>query len=152
MSVRLDAAEIREFLAKAHTGVLTSLRADGWPVSLPLWFATLDDKVYVRTPERSKKIARLRKDDRVSFLVETGLRWAELKAVVITGRAVFVDDPAEVARASAALDAKYRAFRGPEVALPAATQRHYAVPFATLRIDPVQAPLTWDNAKIRLRS
>ena len=35
-------------LASAHTGIFTSLRHDGVPVSLPVWFVALDRRVYLR--------------------------------------------------------------------------------------------------------
>ena len=150
MSVRLDEREIREFLEHGHTGILTSLRADGWPVSLPVWYAVLDDRVYLRTPSKSKKVARIERDDRVSFLVETGEAWPELKAVVITGRAVVVEDEATLERVSEALATRYAGFGMPQSA-PKATKRHYGGGSTVLRIDPVKHALTWDNAKIRLR-
>lgn len=151
MSVRLDETEIREFLAKGHTGILTSLRADGWPVSLPIWYALLDDRVYVRTPSKSRKVGRLKKDDRVSFVVESGKAWKELEAVVITGRAVLVEDEAELARVDEALAGKYAGFGTPK-AVPKATKRHYSGGSTVFRIDPVKAPLTWNNTKIRMRA
>jgi hypothetical protein len=105
----------------------------------------------VRTPERSKKVARIRNDDRISLQVEAGLAWIDLKAVIITGRAVLVEDVAERDRTQRAFDAKYAAFRRPAQDLPAATERHYATPFALIRVDPVQPPLSWDNAKLLRR-
>jgi PPOX class probable F420-dependent enzyme len=144
VSVRLTAEEVDDFLAAAHTGVLTTLRRDGWPVSLPVWFVVVDGTVYVRTPARSRKVQRVRHDDRVSFVVEAGWRWDELKAVVITGRAALVDDDV-----TDAFDAKYRAYRAERSTLPEATKRHYRGNAAVLRIDPVGDPITWDNSKIR---
>jgi PPOX class probable F420-dependent enzyme len=149
--VRLTPDEIRAFLRDAHTGTLTSLRRDGWPVSLPVWFVAEGERVWVRTPERSKKVARIRNDERVSFQVESGLAWIELAAVVLTGRATIVEDAEEIARVGRAFDAKYERFRRPAGSLPAATERHYAVPFATIRVDPVQPPLSWQNAKLLRR-
>lgn len=151
MSVRLDEAEIQEFMAAGHTGILTSLRADGWPVSLPIWYAFVDDRVYVRTPSKSKKVRRLKKDDRVSFVVESGKAWKELKSVVITGRAVVVEDEAELGRVDEAMAAKYASF-GAGKAVPKATKKHYGGGSTVFRIEPVKDPLTWDNAKIRMRS
>ena len=144
MSVRLSPDEVADFLATSHTGVLTTLRRDGWPVSLPVWFVVVDGAIYVRTPTRSRKVQRVRHDDRVSFVVESGLRWDELKAVVITGRACVVDDDV-----AGAFDAKYGAYRAERSTLPEATKQHYRGDRTVLRIDPVQDPITWDNSKIR---
>ena len=149
MSVRLSPAEVDEFVSSAHTAVLTTLRADGWPVSLPVWFVAVDGALYVRTPARAKKVRRAARDDRVSFVVESGLRWAELKAVVVTGRAAVVDDEHVLAAVDAAFDAKYRAYRADRSTMPEATKRHYRGDRTVLRIDPVQDLITWDNSKIR---
>ncbi len=151
MSVRLDEAEIREFVTNGHTGIFTSLRADGWPVSLPIWYVWLDDHVYVRTRSKSKKVVRVNHDDRVSFVVESGKAWKELKSVVITGRAVVVEDEAELARVDTALGAKYKGFGTPK-AVPKATKKHYGGGSTVIRIDPVKHHLSWDNAKIRLQA
>jgi nitroimidazol reductase NimA-like FMN-containing flavoprotein (pyridoxamine 5'-phosphate oxidase superfamily) len=150
MGVRLDETEVREFLTRGHTGIITSLRADGWPVSLPIWYVVLDDHVYVRTPSKSKKVARVGKDDRVSFLVESGKAWKELKAVVITGRAAVVEDEETLARVDAAMGEKYKAYAAPRTT-PKATKKHYGGGSTVMRIDPAKHHLTWDNAKIRLQ-
>ena len=149
MSVRLDQAEIDAVLASSMSGVLTTLRADGWPVSLPMWFVVVDGRVFVRTPARSRKVDRVRRDDRVSFVVESGERWEELVAVVLTARATVVEDDAVRAAVAAAFDAKYRALRPDTATLPEATRRHYGVGTAVLRLDPAGRPITWDNRKIR---
>jgi PPOX class probable F420-dependent enzyme len=152
MSVRLDDEEVRELLASSHTGILTTLRADGSPITLPMWFVFLDGAVYLQTPARTRKTARIRRDGRVAFLVESGERWAELKAVHLSGHAELIDDAAERDRVAAALHAKYAAFRTPRERYPTATRDHYAGERATIRIVVATARiLSWDNAKIRLR-
>ena len=113
MSIRLSRDEAWQVLAAAHTGILTTLRGDGAPITLPVWFVALDERVYVGTPARTKKVARVRRDPRVSFLVESGARWAELVGVHLTGRARVVEEPELVARVVDALNEKYRAFRTP---------------------------------------
>jgi nitroimidazol reductase NimA-like FMN-containing flavoprotein (pyridoxamine 5'-phosphate oxidase superfamily) len=151
LSVRLDEAEVRDFLKSAHTGILTTLRANGLPISLPMWFVGLDGVVYVQTPSRSKKVTRIRGDSRVGFLIESGLRWAELKAVHLSGRAVFVDDDSEKARVSKAMAEKYESFRTTRSQYPSATKKHYSDDRLTIRIEAEGRVLSWDNAKIRLK-
>ena len=56
MGVRLTEDEAWAELAAAHTGILTTLRRDGRPVPLPVWFVALDRHVYVRTPARTRKV------------------------------------------------------------------------------------------------
>jgi PPOX class probable F420-dependent enzyme len=150
VGVRLTPDERWATLEAAHTGIFTSLRRDGAPVALPVWFAVVDRKIYLRTPAKTKKVGRIRNDDRCSFLVESGLAWKELKAVHLGGRAVLLEPGAETDRAQAAMDAKYRAYRGERKALPDATRAHYAG-FVWIRFDPEGEPISWDNAKIRMK-
>lgn len=150
MSVRLTADQAWAVVEASHTGIFTSLRRDGVPVALPLWFVALDRRIYVSGPASAKRVARIRRDPRVAFLVESGERWAELCAVHLTGRARVVTEPELLARVTAALDAKYRAFRTRRAAMPAATRARYEVPLATIEITPDAQILSWDNARLGL--
>jgi nitroimidazol reductase NimA-like FMN-containing flavoprotein (pyridoxamine 5'-phosphate oxidase superfamily) len=144
----MSSDEAWQVIAGAHTGVLTSLRRDGVPISLPVWFVALDRRVYVAGPSHTKKFARIRRDPRVSFLVERGHRWAELAGVHLTGTAVFVDDAALVERVAGALDDKYAGFRTPRHEMPAATRERYEAAVTTIEIRPDERILSWDNAHL----
>jgi nitroimidazol reductase NimA-like FMN-containing flavoprotein (pyridoxamine 5'-phosphate oxidase superfamily) len=152
LGVELNDEEIWEFVTSAPVGVLVTLRRDGVPIALPIWFAAVERKVYVSTPVNSKKVARLRRDARASFLVEQGERWAELKAVHLTGRMVELPDSEERERALAAIGEKYAGLRTPPELLPDATVRHYAQLRAVYRLDHEARIISWDNLKIRPRS
>lgn len=146
----MDPDEAMARLSAAHTGIVTSLRADGRPVSLPVWFCVVDGSVHLRTPAASAKARRLRRDPRVGFLVEGGERWAELWAVHLVGDAVVVDEVAVLDRVDAALDAKYARFRTPRAEMADATRAHYEVPFVVFRIDAEERVVSWDNARLGL--
>ena len=146
--IRLSADEAWNTLERAHTGVLTSLRSDGVPIALPVWFVVLDRHVYVSGPARTKKFARIGRDPRVSFLVESGERWADLLGVHLTGTARIVDDPALLERVASALTAKYDRFRTPRDQMPAATRSHYESDTATIEITPDARVLSWENARL----
>src|SRR5579862_3702705 len=106
-TVRMTESEAWEFLERAHTGIVTTLRRDGRPVALPVWFVVLDGRIYVRT--RGRKVERARHDARCSLLVEDGERWAELRAVHVACRAEVIDpSPELVVWNDAAITEKYR--------------------------------------------
>ena len=149
MSIRLSPDEAWDVLQDAHTGILTTLRRDGTPITLPMWFVALDRTICFSAPSRTKKVARLRRDPRASFLVESGERWAELRAVHLTGRVEEITDDAEAARIAAAMDAKYARFRTASAAMPDATRAHYAAR-TTFRLVPDARVLTWDNSRLEL--
>jgi PPOX class probable F420-dependent enzyme len=151
VSIRLSKEEAREELAHAHTGILTSLKADGTPITLPIWFVALDDRVYFSAPASTKKIARLRRNPRCSFLVESGTYWRELKAVLLTGNAREITDGPTKRRVREALDAKYGSYRSKRSIMPEATRRVYEAPGGVMfEIVPDDRILTWDNARIEL--
>lgn len=147
-SVRLSSAEAWHFVSEAHTGILITLRRDGVPIATPMWFAVIDRHIYLQTPLRSRKVARLRHDPRVSFLVEAGERWAELRAVHFTGRAEVVDDADLLRQVTTEMERKYAAFRTARAAMPESTRRHYATPFALIRVVPDAHVISWDNRKL----
>ncbi|MGH3596321.1 MAG: pyridoxamine 5'-phosphate oxidase family protein [Mycobacterium sp.] len=150
MGIRLTTSEAWEVIAASHTGILTTLRGDGMPVSLPVWFVVDQHTIAIMTPSGTKKVSRIRRDPRASFLVESGKRWAELRAVHLTGRVEVVDDPDTIARIGSTFDAKYAAFRPDTTAVPTQTRSYYASQ-TFLRFTPDERILTWDNARIPLR-
>lgn len=134
------------FLAGAYTGVLTTLRRDGSPISLPMWFVVLQRDVHFRTRASARKVMRIDRDPRASFVVDTGSAWIDLRSVSITGVLREVTGPAADA-VEAALNAKYRGLGVPE-RVPARTAAHYADASRYYRLVPEQRELTWDNSKL----
>ena len=147
-SVRMTSAEAWDVLEHAHTGVLTSLRADGSPISLPVWFVVVDRRIYVAGPAHTKKFARMRNDPRVAFVVESGTRWAELVGVHVTGCARLLEAGEQLDRVMTALDAKYARFRTPRPEMPSSTRAHYEILTETIEIVPDERILSWDNARL----
>lgn len=149
MGVRLSEDEGWAMIESSHTGIWTTLTRDGWPVTLPIWFTVVERCIYVRTPVGAKKTARVRRDDRGCFLVESGTRWDELAAVELPVRASVVTDPTVEEAVVAGLATKYRGYRTESTKLPSATKKHYGA--ATLiRLEPCGKMLSWDNSRIRL--
>ncbi len=135
-------------LETSVNGILTTLRADGRPVALPVWYVVLDRRIYMVT--RGKKVVRIRNDQRCSLLVESGERWADLRAVHMecTGRVIEPSD--ELAqRIGRALDDKYAPYRTAQDAMPGPTRDYYRKNLnATIELTPVGKMLNWDNRKL----
>ena len=150
---RLDTEAAWAMIDGAHVATLTSLRRDGWPIALPVWFACLDRILYVRTSPTSAKAKRLARDERASFLVEEGTAWRELRAVSLPVRARLLD-PEVDGRAEAALRAiwtKYRDLRERRTDLPPTTVRRYDERgTVVVELVPTGPPIAWDNRLIQL--
>jgi PPOX class probable F420-dependent enzyme len=151
MGVRLDEDEAWDVVGRSHTGIFTSLRADGFPVALPVWFVVVDRRVWIAGPATTAKFTRVRRDPRVSFLVESGERWAELRAVQFTGRAV-VDEAPDWEAVDALFDTKYAGFRTPRAEMPESARRRYDAARSLIRITPEGGYVSWDNSRLEGRA
>ncbi len=106
--------ELRRRFGQARVGRLGTVDERGHPHLVPVCFALVDRTVYSAVDEKPKRTRQLRRlanieaTGRASVLVdEYGENWTELWWVRVDGPARVVTDPAEAARAVAALVAKY---------------------------------------------
>lgn len=89
--IQMSAAEQRAYLAAAQTVILNSIGPDGVPHPMPMWFAVEEDgAIAMTTFSKSQKIRNIMRDPRVSLLVESGASYAELRGLVLYGRAELV--------------------------------------------------------------
>jgi PPOX class probable F420-dependent enzyme len=93
MGRKMDAADIRAFMGTgSRTGKLATVRADGSPHVVPIWFAfDADGDVVFLTDGGSLKARNMRRDPRVSLLVDDEampFAWAR-----IDGTVAFDEDP-----------------------------------------------------------
>ena len=148
-SVRMSPDECWDMLTNSVNGTLTTLKRDGRPIALPVWYVVLDRRIYVQT--RGKKLARLRNDPRCSFLVEAGERWADLRAVHVECDAAIIEPEEDLrARISEAMALKYAAYRTSPQAMPSATREHYATAAGgVVELTPGKI-LNWDNRRLGL--
>ena len=58
-----------EFLSEARLGMLTLLREDGSPVTVPVWFTWTGEVVRMFTNVHSPKMSRIANDPRATLLV-----------------------------------------------------------------------------------
>jgi hypothetical protein len=147
VSVRLTEGEAWDVLGSSHTGILTSLRRDGVPVSLPVWFLVDDRSVLVAGPAASHKFTRIRRDGRIAFLVESGEAWKDLRAVHLIGRGEVVEQP-DWESVDALFGAKYAGFRTPREKMPASARARYGGARSLVRLIPTERLLTWDNQRL----
>jgi PPOX class probable F420-dependent enzyme len=91
--IRMSEQEVRDLLRSSRTIMINSNGPGGYPHPMPMWFALDDDgTVRMTTFRKSQKVVNIRRDPRVSLLVEAGRNYDELRGVVIYGKAEVVDD------------------------------------------------------------
>jgi PPOX class probable F420-dependent enzyme len=150
LGISLSGEEIAGFISDHGSAVLTTLRADGRPVPLPVWYVAFDGALYFQTPLRSRKVGNIERDPRVAVLLDDGERWEHLRGVLIQGTAELVTDEALRLSVLTAFSELFADLTLPADSLPAATSARYAG-MAVYRVAVPERPASWDNRKIRLR-
>jgi PPOX class probable F420-dependent enzyme len=84
--------EIDELLAGARTATMATVGPDGQPHLVAMWFSIVDGDICFETKAKSQKALNLRRDPRISVLVEDGQTYEDLRGVSIEGRAEVSDD------------------------------------------------------------
>lgn len=91
-SITMSDQEIEDYLRASRTMTLATLGPDGMPHLVAMWFAVIDGEIWFETKAKSQKAVNLRRDPRVTLLVEDGRTYDQLRGVSIEGRAEIVED------------------------------------------------------------
>jgi PPOX class probable F420-dependent enzyme len=91
-AVRLTDEEIETFLAGHRKVQVATVGPDGAPHLTTLFYAVDEGRIAFWTYGASQKIVNLRRDSRITCLVEDGEDYFELRGVSIRGRATLVED------------------------------------------------------------
>jgi len=89
----MSEVEIADFVVKSRTGTLATVGPDGQPHLTAMWYAVLDGEIWLETKAKSQKAVNVKRDPRVSFLIEGGDTYDTLRGVSFEGVAEIVDDP-----------------------------------------------------------
>jgi PPOX class probable F420-dependent enzyme len=84
--------EIATFLGQSRVATMATIGPDGMPHLVAMWYAIIDGQIWFETKAKSQKAVNLRRDDRISVLIETGDTYDQLRGVSFEGRGVVVDD------------------------------------------------------------
>ena len=106
--IRMTDEEVAEFLATERTVQVASIGPDGTPHLVPMWFAVIDGRIVFWTFAKAQKTLNLRRDPRITCLLEAGDSYGELRGVSITGQAEIHDDYDTVFEVGAAVYARYQ--------------------------------------------
>ncbi|MDQ1488925.1 MAG: hypothetical protein QOJ23_1439 [Actinomycetota bacterium] len=142
--IRMTDAEVEEFLASERTVQLASIGPDGAPHLVPMWFTVIGGRIALWTYAKSQKTANLRRDPRLTCLLEAGEQYGELRGVSIAGRAELHDDYDTVYRVGEAL---YRRYQGDMTHSSRAGVENEAKKRVAVFVDAVKT-VTWDHRKL----
>ena len=137
MPRELTETEIEAYLdSRPGWAILSTIDKDGFPHSVPLGYFRLGRDVVMGVRDRTRKVANVERNPNVSVLLEDGSSMADIRGVMLQGRARVVRDHDEalgLARAGA------RARGVPEADWPSEPRPGAAY----IRVTPVRT-LSWD--------
>jgi len=138
--------EVRAYLESERVLNVATIGPTGHPHLVAMWYAMVAGSAVFWTFGKSQKILNLRRDPKMTGLVESGDTYDQLRGVELRGRGVIVDDYDQVLEIGKAVGVKYN---GPsalgESALPfleAQATKRLGVIF---EIDHVAS---WDHTKL----
>jgi PPOX class probable F420-dependent enzyme len=85
--------ECAAFVERGRTATMATVGPTGAPHVVAMWYAVIDGQIWFETKAKSQKAQNLRRDDRITCMIEDGLTYDTLRGVSIEGRGVIVDDP-----------------------------------------------------------
>jgi PPOX class probable F420-dependent enzyme len=91
--ITMSEAEIAAFIDEQRSVVMCTMHPSGSIHCVPMWYGLVDGVITVQTKAKSQKAQNLRRDPRLTFLLEAGSVYSELRGVEFVGHAELIDDP-----------------------------------------------------------
>lgn len=136
--------EVEEYLRVPRTMTVATLGRDGGAHLVAVWFAFLDGAPAFWTYRRAQKVVNLRRDSRITCLVEDGASYDTLRGVELVGRGELVEDLDSVTALGRSLLERYAGpMTGParEAMIASAAKR------VAVRIE-ADKVVSWDHRKL----
>jgi PPOX class probable F420-dependent enzyme len=91
--IKMSDAEIDEFLHGRHTMSVATISHDGSIHVVAMWYGFLPDgSVAFETKAKSQKVQNLKRDPKMTCMVEDGVKYEELRGVELAGTGELIDD------------------------------------------------------------
>ena len=144
-SIALTPQEQEQLLDESWTLQVASNGPKGYPHMVAMWYVMVDGLIHFTTFAKSQKVLNLRRNPKISVMLESGKKYEELRGMVIEGEGEVVEDTPFVAKVMSLVGHKYRGMpiptETPEAALGPASKR------VVIRIRPVDI-YSWDHGKL----
>ena len=143
--IRMTEAEVDAFLEEQRTMAVATIGADGRPHVVAMWYAFVDGALCFWTFAKSQKVVNLRRDSRITCLVEDGDVYANLRGVELVARAHISDDEDEVIKFGIAESERYQNMPVNEAMI--AAVKKMANKRVVVRLE-VERVVSWDHRKL----
>jgi PPOX class probable F420-dependent enzyme len=136
--------EIAAYIEQRRTATMATIGPNGVPHLVAMWYGVVDGKIWFETKAKSQKVQNLRRDDRITCMLEDGLTYNELRGVSIEGRGVIVDDPDALWKVGVSVWERYNGPYDEEAKPLVEFMLHKRV---AVRVDPERVR-SWDHNKL----
>lgn len=143
--IALTEDEQRQFLEDGWTLQVASVGPKGFPHLVAMWYVIVDGDIHFTTFRKSQKIVNLKRDPKMTVMLESGKKYNELKGLVIEGEGEIIDDLETTARIMSLVGAKYQGMPIPTETLQAVSPM--ASKRVTVRLRPTDV-YSWDHVKL----
>jgi len=149
--ISMTPEEMRVFLDEQRTAAIATIGRDGFPHVIAMWYVPTEDALAFWTYAKSQKAVNLRRDPRLTCLVEAGDTYDQLRGVQIKGQAQIIEERAEVQRWGEAIWARYASNASDAHGEPSEAMRQVIAAQAAKRIVVVVQSVeiaSWDHRKL----
>jgi PPOX class probable F420-dependent enzyme len=144
--IKMTPDEVDEFLRGRHTMALCSINHDGTIHAVAMWYGFLEGAPAFETKAKSQKVQNLRRDPRITCLVEDGERYETLRGVELVGRAEIVEEPDRMWELGVSVFERYQGTYSEEMRPFVEAMLHKRV---VIRVS-VDRVVSWDHRKLAL--
>ena len=91
--IEMSDEEIATYLERSRTATMVTNGPSGHPHAIAMWYGIIDGHIWFETKAKSQKATNLRRDPKITVLIEDGLTYDTLRGVSFEGTAEIVEDP-----------------------------------------------------------
>ena len=91
-AITMTGTEIEAFVRDRRTAILATIGPGGQPHLAAMWFALVDGSIVFETKGKSQKVVNVRRNPRITVLLESGATYPELRGVSFDGTAEIIEN------------------------------------------------------------
>ena len=145
--IKMSDEEIESFLRRQRKLQIASVNPDGAPHLVTMYYDLIDGDLAFWTYGKAQKVVNLRRDPRITCLVEDGILYGELRGVTVFGDAELIEDYERVVPFGMALTARYPEVFGPDAEALRPFVEQQARKRVVVRVR-AKRVASWDHAKM----
>ncbi|HUF52410.1 MAG TPA: PPOX class F420-dependent oxidoreductase [Dehalococcoidia bacterium] len=143
--IKMTPDEVEGFLREERTMSIATIAPDGRPHVVAMWYAWVDGQLAFWTYGKSQKVLNLKRDPRITCMVEAGDTYNQLRGVELIATTRITDDSDTVTRFGIEEFERYQGVKVNEATSPGV--QRMAQKRVVVFID-VEKIVSWDHRKL----